>query len=331
MLKNATLGRRIGFGFGSLLAILAVLGLVAVTNMVRVKTKATMLAVEYVPEVSLASELERTTFRTMFEGRRYVLGRHLPSWDSGQEALGQVKANLDKAAQLAANAPHLVKLKEQVPEAQAALSEYEKLWQQTKQEMERWQAAEDNMNKAAPEYMAACYTYLKSQARKQRAETTTVGMLDRAWKLEKVNDVIDVGNALRLAAWKAAALRDATIMQKAMPEFETITKLVAAMKPRTKTSEDMANLNTVLSTAATYKKGCQELIDVLAALDESNKQRLVVGDQVLEIAQQVASAGIDITKKSTTEAAGALATSSAILIIGLLVALGLGIFLAITI
>ncbi|MCC7491884.1 MAG: methyl-accepting chemotaxis protein, partial [Fimbriimonadaceae bacterium] len=333
MLKHATLGRRIGVGFGSLLAILAVLGLVAVTNMVRVKTKATMLATEYVPEVAVANDVERTSLHTMYEMRGFVYSRDAKFHDEMTKALGEVKGHLDEAGKLATASPHLVKLKDQVPQAQAAVADYEKLAGESKALLDQWQAAEDSMNKAAPEFVNAATEYRTSgeESLAKDAATSGAAAYARYQKIKDINSALSTGNLIRIAAWKTSALRDVTVMQKELPKFDEIAKTVNGIKADTRQASNIKRLDTVLSTAAAYKKACQEMVDVLAKLDDVNKLRGEAADKVLAAAEEVSKAGIDITKKSTTEAAGALATSSAILIIGLLVALGLGIFLAITI
>ena len=65
------LGIKIGLGFATLLAIAIALGVLAIFNMSNVETKSTMLEKEYVPEVGIANQIERSSFRTMYAMRGY--------------------------------------------------------------------------------------------------------------------------------------------------------------------------------------------------------------------------------------------------------------------
>ena len=69
MFKNMKLGTKIGMGFSALLVIAIALGALAVVNMNGVKVTARMLATEIMPEVGLATEVERSALKTMYAAR----------------------------------------------------------------------------------------------------------------------------------------------------------------------------------------------------------------------------------------------------------------------
>ncbi|MEI7837986.1 MAG: carbonic anhydrase, partial [Planctomycetota bacterium] len=69
MFKNMKLGTKIAVGFVSLIGIALVLGGLAVFSMSSVKTTATELSLEKVPQVQLATNVERTSLQTMYATR----------------------------------------------------------------------------------------------------------------------------------------------------------------------------------------------------------------------------------------------------------------------
>jgi methyl-accepting chemotaxis protein len=68
-MKNIKLGIKIGGGFGVLILIACALGGLAVFNMKSVETDSIRLAQEYVPQVGIANELERSSLLTMYAWR----------------------------------------------------------------------------------------------------------------------------------------------------------------------------------------------------------------------------------------------------------------------
>jgi methyl-accepting chemotaxis protein len=65
------LGMKIGLGFAAVLSIAAALGGMAIVNMGKVETKSISLQREYVPEVGVANQLERSAHETMYAFRGY--------------------------------------------------------------------------------------------------------------------------------------------------------------------------------------------------------------------------------------------------------------------
>lgn len=57
-MRNWTIGKKLAAGFGVLLVIMMVLGIVAVYSMFGVKGNTEKLSAEYVPEVKIASSIE---------------------------------------------------------------------------------------------------------------------------------------------------------------------------------------------------------------------------------------------------------------------------------
>ena len=72
-MKNIRLGMKIGIGFGALILIACVLGLLGVYNMQSVGKTSEALSQQYIPETVVANELERSSMLTMYAMRGYAL------------------------------------------------------------------------------------------------------------------------------------------------------------------------------------------------------------------------------------------------------------------
>ncbi len=199
------LGAKIGTGFMALLAIAASLGILAIWNMNAVMEKSVMLDEEYVPEVGIANQVERKSLETMYAMRGYGFTEEEKFLLAGRDSLTEVKKALGEAKALAAKSPHLVKLIGAVDELEAGVREYEGLTAQTVAVNAKMAEDRKALDTAAQTYMKNCNDYLAGQnqkmAREIEAGAKGAKLKERLEKITLVNDIIDLGNATRLAAW----------------------------------------------------------------------------------------------------------------------------------
>ena len=71
-MKRLHVGPKMGLGFGIVILLALVLGGIASIIMSGVRTKSIILDQEYIPEVAVSNELERTTRQIMFYMRAYT-------------------------------------------------------------------------------------------------------------------------------------------------------------------------------------------------------------------------------------------------------------------
>ncbi|HKI80538.1 MAG TPA: chemotaxis protein, partial [Pseudodesulfovibrio sp.] len=117
MFKNLKLGLKLGIGFGCLILIAAALGGTAIYDMLVVSEDSRQLAEEYVPEVSIASQLERSALLTMYAFRGYSLSESQVYWTEGRKRLDETGEILSAAKAHADKYPRLVKLKQDAEKA----------------------------------------------------------------------------------------------------------------------------------------------------------------------------------------------------------------------
>ena len=236
MLKNMKLAMKIGVGFGALIVIACALGGLAVYNMTAVKTTSTLVAESYVPAVTVANEVERNAADTMYDMRGYAYSEDDKFFNNMKESLASVKKSLDNALKLA-EARGLEVLKANTLKAMDQVKEYERLAVETEAITKAMSANREQMNLAAREYMSQCSAFLAGQTAKQASEfdaafsaTANAGTskLDadalklRAKKILVANDVVDLGNAIRIAAWKSIALRTIKGLDEAQDMFKNV-------------------------------------------------------------------------------------------------------------
>ncbi len=334
MLKNMKLGTKIAVGFGVMLAIAMALGGLATVKMKGVVGDSVRLAEEYAPEALLASELERRVNRTMFAVRGYQYTGEQKFLEDGRAAIGQVKETIGKLEKLAAEAAHLTLLKGAIGEIKQTMTEYERLLAETEKEVAAQKQASDTLLEVAKNYMAEAYNYLKDQNEamaKEIAEGAGADKLkERLQKITLVNDLIDLGNAARVANLGSRAWRDNKVMvegiQKIFPDIEKKTK---ELEPITRQAANKEQLKKIVSAAAAYKAGMQAFSDTQAALERIAAARLAAANKALEQSRNLMRAAGDQTQDIAKQAAASLSSAAATVLVGLAVALIVGVALAV--
>ena len=337
MFKNMKLGVKIGFGFGLLILIACSLGMLAVYNMKRVETQSNKLANEYVPEVALANNVERYSLLTMYGMRGYGLSEEDKYLKEGQASLQEVSNWLDECQKLADKSINLVQLKDEVKVCKENTANYKTLIDQTIEKNKGIAENRNQLDSSAANYMKNCELFLNNQNKMleeeiaQSKENPDIDLIERHKKISIVNDIIDIGNATRIACFKSQAMRDPKIITDAQSNFNQMDKMFDELRLITRKTEDIEAIKNTQTAAHNYKDAMNGLLNNWIELQEINHRRNVAGDAVLAAAQSTAKAGMENTDKIAHEAASALSMSTFVMIIGLCVALTIGIFLAITI
>ncbi|MBU2550378.1 MAG: chemotaxis protein, partial [Proteobacteria bacterium] len=334
-MSQMKLGTKIVLGFSLLIVIALILGGLAVYQMKSVQSESVKLAEEYVPEVDVANNIERYSLLTMYANRGYGYTESEQFLKDARENLAKVEKYLADADALAGKAKHLVKLKSQVLQAKGSVAEYKTLAEETVTLNERLAGLRETMDQAAAQYVKNCNDFLASQNQameKEIAEGAPPDRLkERLLKITLVSDVINMGSAARIGNFKSQAARSPETMREALKNFPEIDKKFEALRAVTRQDVNIRQINDTKSAANQYKDAMEQFLARWLEREEVNKKRGQAANQVLQAAETTSQAGIEQTNTIAQDAASLLSTSSTIMIIGLLVALVVGIALAILI
>ncbi len=332
--KDLKLGAKLAIGFGLLILISMILGGLAVYNMSNVSKNSNYLADEYIPEVDLASTLERNARQTMYNMRGYSLSENEGYLREGRNYLGKVENNIAEARRLARETSQLDKLNSEIDHVENNLNEYKGLVDQTVTLNNGLQQERNQMDASADQFMEACYNYLESQNRQLREEiannASAQAFTERHKKITWINDIIDAGNAVRVSNFKHQAKRNPDAFRKALNDFD-ISATMDKLRNVTYLEADKEALDQIRQSADGYTQAMNTFINDWEKRNQLNQERDQVATRVLESTQAVANAGIKTTSNIADQAVKMLSQSSNIMIAGLILALILGVILAITI
>ena len=347
MFKSMKLGTKIGVGFGALILIAVALGAMAIWNMWTVKKVATTLANANVPEVKVANEVERDSLNTMYSTRGYAFTEEKTFLDQAKSNLDQVKKDLKDAKDHAVKF-ELAVLKQNAEKAETKALEYEGLLNDTVTKTEAMAKDKAASLEAADKYMKICASYVEGQTKKLESEiakalaakTTTTAPADadhidqakleeRIKKLALANDVIDLGNAIRVGTWQAIATRDPKLFQETEKKFEDVNKKLDELKTITKLEADLKAIEDCRAAGKAYLDCMTNFLANWFAREEIGKKRGEVAQAVLDAAKSTSEAGMEDTAKASGQAASSLSTASTTMIVGLSIGVLVGILMAI--
>lgn len=324
--------QKLGIGFGLLIAISVTLGMIAVINMHSISTKSKYLANEYVPEVEVANEIERNSLITMYNMRGYGFTEEPRFLEEGNKYLQEIKNHLTEAKTLAQNSSQLVKLQGAVDETFKSLNTYENLKKETVEINATLGKLRSKMDVAAENFLEYSGQFLTNQNNLLDQNISNnagqVTLRERKNKINWINDIIDKGNAVRVANFKAQATRDPHFYEEAIATFD-ISKDLEKIRKITRLRADLEALDQIENAAKNYKSAMTDFLLTWNKREELNTKRNDAADIVLANSQEVSLAGIVQTKNIAEEAVTMLGTSNIVMISGLLIAMVIGIILAI--
>jgi methyl-accepting chemotaxis protein len=345
MFKKMKLGTKIAFGFTSLIVIAVALGGLAVFSMYGVKTVALTLSQENVPEVGVATNVERSSLHTMYEMRGYNYTEEKSFLDGARKNLADVKKYLNDAKEHA-NKYDLVTLRENAAKAETSALEYERLLDQTVTATEAMGQEKAASLVAADKYMKICAEFLQSQSKTLDGEIDTAlktegtageatqstitaeKLKERYTKTVLCNDVIDLGNNIRLGTWQAIATRDPKLFTETEKRFEEVNKKLDQLKAITRLEVNLKEIEDCRAAGKEYLSCMERFLVQWLTREDLGKKRGAAADQVLAAAKDTSEFSMKDTQAASTNAASSLGTASTIMIIGLSVGVLVGLLLA---
>ena len=331
-MKNMTLGKKIALGFGALILIAAALGTVAVFNMKSVQTSARTLATAYVPESQIAADLETAVWTAQLNIRTYGFTAANSDLEGARKAFDVVHNQQEAAKKLADEHPELVKLRAQLQDFGPALKSYEDLTTQTEASNKRILACRDELNQSAADFMANVEKLIAGQEQKLAKEInafTEAGTLqERLHKLTLATEIRSEGYAARVAVFKSQALRDPKLLEEGLKGFEAMDKKFDELLALLKVQEDIAELNQVKAEAHTYRDAMKQVLANDTAMLALAKDRNVVAERLRSLANDTSATGMKRTVEAANSSTQELASASWIMVVGLILAILVGVGVA---
>ncbi len=328
MLKKMKIGGKLSLAFGVLLLIFAGVGAMSWMNMNRVQHEARSLAQQYVPEMTIAADVQKTIQDMMYEVRGYNFTYEKSFLDAGRNAAAEARRAVGEASGLSVKYPNLAVLREGAAKASASLEEYIGLIDQTEKSVNAIDAARNAGYATARLFLENAGAYLESQneamKRAIKENSGQAELEDRLNKITLINNVIDAGNGVRIDNFVGQATRDLARLEGGMKRFAEIESHMKAIRAVTHQPVNLAQLDAIQKAADDYKAAMESIAANWKALDGINTDRIRVGNAVQTIAGQVAQAASKHSLEIADRAVSSLASTILVILIATTVAVLLG-------
>ena len=331
-MKKMTLGKQIGLGFGILLTITLLLGGLAVYNMNSAAKNASKMANVYVPEVVVGADVFRVANNARYAIRAFTMA-------DDEEALASAKKDFAELQRLLAEAKglskkyDLKKLAEYESKASSSLEDYMASVLRSEKDLTEKKKFDKLMADNAAIFMQNAADYLLSQEeaiqREFDAHAEVSKLKERSSKITFINDIIDEGNTIRIAGQRAQVIRDSQVMKDAINRFQTIKERIAQIRLVTRLAINLEQLKNIENAAKIYEDSMSGILKVMEATEKENALRVKLATDVVGAAQDTVNVGVENTKDLAQEADADLVTSSNIMLGGLVIAMLLGVILAV--
>lgn len=365
-MKDMTLAAKLALGFGVLVALALLLGSMAVWQMRTVGRDADQLSRENVPMVRASLEAERNMHRTRLSVRTYSLTGEETSLSNALPHLEATQASLKEAIALVEAHQRLAAMKDNVSTAEKSTEVYSALVAETARLQKATKALRARQEESDLLFIGKCDEYLADENKMFdtliEMTTSTVNQADypathrdcvqchtvspgaastnqaqyvetlkhRFDKVTRVNEIISAGDRVRLANWKAQALRDPALVTPALQEFNTIQKIVKDLVPATMHPNNREQLVKIGQAAEQYKTAMVAVASNLTALEELRVQRDAVADAALDAGTTNAALCLERVTQMATQSSTNLSRSAHLMVAGLVVAVLLGIFITVS-
>lgn len=328
--KDIKLGGKLAIGFGTLILISVIIGVLAIVNMTAVTTESEYLANEYVPEVRIASDLRGAANRVMYEMRAYGYTEEEVFYKNALMEVAALKKHIKEGEELSSKADRLVKLGGELKVAEEATSKYLELVEQTVNVNKILAHDRTVMDESANLYISNCSTYLASQNKSMADEIKKGNVpMDRLTKIILINNIINAGNAVRIGNFKSQATRDPKIFEEALADFPQIHNYLNEIRKYTTLQADIENLDAIDKRAVDYENAMKNFIKNWLQREELANKRNEAGNELITASKETADAGLAGTQRVADEAIVRLQSSNMVLAIGLILAIIIGITLAV--
>ncbi|HAR63089.1 MAG: hypothetical protein DKM50_05240 [Candidatus Margulisiibacteriota bacterium] len=328
MKKNMKLSAKIALGCAGLLAIMLVLSGISIVIMKGVQGKTSVLAKEYVPQSKILEGLQKSYLLVLVDMRGYQLSLDKSYLIGGRKRLVTVKEYLAEAEVLLKQATHLTQFKERIENIKNKLAEYEDLVGQGETADDQFKQARALLDEASSVFQENCTGYVDIQYPKLKEEINNgnnkVKAVERVWKISLMKEISDIGAALERNTWKAIAERNLTLIGDADKQFSDIEdrrKLILATTVQLKNLEQLEKMRISMLQ---YDTAMDEMFSNWNKVQDVAVKRLEIGNSILEQIGVVSEIGLQNTVATSKSVSFSLSSASVIMIIGLIVAIGIG-------
>ncbi|MFA6286591.1 MAG: methyl-accepting chemotaxis protein [Opitutaceae bacterium] len=320
-LSSLTIGQRVALGFALLMILGAGLGGFATWEMLGSSKGARFLSVAVAPQGDVSADLAQKSALTQLAVRTYGLTGDANQLAVARKNIDEFGVALAAARKLSTEQPALTALQAEIDEAEQAFADYKVHINATVANIESLAKIRVQLDAAGDVFVQETNKYIGDQDAKLAADiaagVAAAALEDRRVKLQLANDIIDIVNTIRVANFKAQALRQPELVEKALPLFDKMEEIRLKIVAATKQEANLKQLALVAQSAAVYKAGIQDVVKNSVEAQATTAVRMAAAVKFDGIITKLLEDSSKLTLDYAKGAASTLANASRLVIAGL--------------
>jgi methyl-accepting chemotaxis protein len=329
--KNLKIGQKLGVGFGTLVVITALIGLMAIINMSDVRQQNIFLSEEYIPQIEIGDNIERYAREAMLNSRGYRYTEEKEFLEQGKNDLQHIKRYITEAGQLSSQASQLEFLKNNLEPLNQSVQKYETLFNKSVELTSQLATLKQSMDKDAAAFMSNCNNFLaakKAELDRLLSENRSAKEVSSAVNtIELINAIIDKGYSLRVANFKGQRDRNSEVLANFVDKAD-IQNEIRKLRTTAVNQIEIQYINSIEEAFDSYESRILGYIESWREREKAYARREEARDVLLNLSGKLGSESVEEAKTDAEIVVDQISTSNTVIVIGLVAALIIGILLA---
>jgi len=289
--NNLKIKYKLGFGFGCIILILILIGMISIIELQKIVADSQAIAQNRLPEIQIANNLERNTIKITNRLNNFAYSANKNNLNTAQTLLDELENYIENILNSEVELGGV--LKGNIAVAKKTIREYRILMNDMNNGTEKLADARIAMDEAAGSFLDNCFDYLRGQeatlAYQIDARTARRGILE---KITLINNIIDVGNFLRIENFKAQAIRNFSDHATFDTQFVYINQYLTNLETIDTNSDNFMFLRSIRTSVEDYSKAIDEFIANYTNLQINNQQISESGDRLVRTFNDLAEQSI---------------------------------------
>lgn len=303
-----------------MIIVMICIGGIAYWNMGDINVESRRLSRQYIPQIKLFSDIERSSLKNSSEMLGYFLTGDDNYFKRAREHSKQTKTYFEKAMELSKGSDQLKGLQKQISTALERLKKYDSLGDRAKKLNVSVAQARIKMESAGKIFHEMCSKYLSDQNSKLKelikSSSNAEVMLSRLQNIALVKNVLIHGTNLQLESFKSQALKDPALLKQAQQKFNKVLDILEKLKTKTRDKNELSRLDKAEKALAVYNLAISNLIKNWGALNDVHDRQIKVAEGMISEAKTNMINGIKSSQKAASLTEEKTETSLLVLMIG---------------
>jgi methyl-accepting chemotaxis protein len=331
MIKNMSIGRKIATGLAVMLIILTIASGITVDNLLGVSAKAKDLNEVNIVENRTLVSLNTNIKQMLYEMRGYHFSEQPAFLESSKKLFEQIEAGFVAFDTQYDEDERFSNMMVGFDELHDLFTIYVQQSADTEIAIAEVNTIREGLASSAEVFIGNANQYVLDQEQKMisqiNASESPERLKDRLMKISSMNHIIGLGDDIRVGTNRAQISKSITMIETELAKFQEIERILDEILADTVQQVNIDQLNKVKQGAAGYKENMAGLLGAWKKLETIGAARIKTGADMGAVFTATMDESTAEMVSIATDSQKSAAMTLYVLIIGLIIAMGLGIII----